>query len=114
MSDRLQSLRLDADEAIERTVDRVNTLLNDIQTLNEEISYSLATGGDATDLRDQRDESLKELTSLMDVTTFERNSGELTLYTTGGSILLDREVKELSHSSMSSVNPWDSKGGGGH
>jgi len=112
MSDRLQRLRLDADEDIERTVSRVNTLLYDIQTLNEEVSYSEATGGDSTDLRDQRDVALNELTSLMDVTTFERNSGELTIYTKGGSILLDREVKELNHTSLASINPWDTKGGG--
>ena len=111
MSDRLQRLRLDADEDIERSVDQVNTLLNDIQLLNEEVSYSLATSRDATDLRDQRDQAVKELSALMDISTFERNSGELTIYTTGGSILVDREVKELSHTSLSSINPWDTKGG---
>jgi flagellar hook-associated protein 1 FlgK len=111
MSDRIQRLRLDADEDIERSIDEVNTLLNDIQILNEEISYSIATARDATDLRDQRDQAIKELSALMDITTFERNSGELTVYTRGGNILVDREVKQISHTSLASINPWDTKGG---
>ncbi|MBB4286371.1 flagellar hook-associated protein FlgK [Roseospira goensis] len=111
MGTRLQQLRLDADQEIERTVDQANGLLHDIQTLNEEIAYALATGRDGTDLIDQRDVAVQQLTSLMNVTTFTRGSGELTVYTEGGSILVDREVKELNHTALSDMSPWQTKGG---
>jgi len=111
MADRLQSLRLDADKELERAVDAVNTLLTDIQTLNEEIARALATGGDGVDLMDQRDRAIQELTSYVDITAFTRGTGELVVYTKGGSVLVDREAKQLSHSALASFEAWKSYSG---
>ncbi|MBB4264432.1 flagellar hook-associated protein FlgK [Roseospira visakhapatnamensis] len=111
MGDLLQRLRLDADKDLERAVDRVNTLLTDIQGLNEEIAYALATGGDGVDLMDQRERAVKELTAYMDITSYTRDGGELVVYTKGGTILVDREAKQLSHDALSSFRAWESRGG---
>lgn len=111
MGDLLQSLRLDADKELERAVDVVNTLLEDIQTLNEEIAHALATGRDGVDLMDQRDRAIQELTAYVDITTFTRGTGELVVYTKGGSVLVDREAKQLSHSALASFDASKSYGG---
>jgi flagellar hook-associated protein 1 FlgK len=111
MGETLQRLRLEADQAIEDAVRDVNELLHDIHNLNQEISYALSTGKDGTDLLDQREMAVQDLTALMNITTFERNSGELTIYTQGGDILLDQQVKELSHTSLSSITALQTKGG---
>jgi len=111
MSEALQDLRLDADKKIEQTVSRVNELLNDVNTLNEEIGYANATGRDYTDLTDKRDSAVAELQSLINITTFTRDTGELTVYTDSGDILVDREVKELSYSSRAEFSAWMTKGG---
>ncbi|WP_299441427.1 flagellar hook-associated protein FlgK [uncultured Rhodospira sp.] len=112
MADTLQSLRLEADQEIEDAVGDVNDLLYEIKGLNEEIGYALATEKDGTDLIDKRDQAVKELSALMNITTFLRDTGELTVYTQGGSILVDYEVKELSHSSVSNIMALHSKDGG--
>ncbi|MQX35001.1 flagellar hook-associated protein FlgK [Roseospira navarrensis] len=107
----LQDLRLTADQEIERTVGRINDLLYDINTLNEEIAYSIATAKDSTDLVDQRDKAVGELQSLINITTFTRDSGEVTVYTQKGDILVDREVKELSYSALAQYSAWTTKSG---
>jgi flagellar hook-associated protein 1 FlgK len=111
MGETLQRLRLEADQAIEDTVGEVNELLNDIHNLNQEIAYALSTAKDGTDLIDQREKAVKDLTALMNITTFERNTGELTVYTQGGDILVDQQVKELSHTSLSNITALQTKGG---
>jgi len=111
MSKALQQLRLNADQEIERSVSRINELLYDVNTLNEEVAYANATGRDYTDLMDQRDNAVAELQSLINITTFTRESGELTVYTDSGDILVDREVKELSHSALAQFSAWSTKGG---
>ncbi len=111
MGDLLQSLRLDADKELERAVDAVNTLLEDIQTLNEEIAHALATGRDGVDLMDQRDQAIQQLTAYVDITTFTRGTGELVVYTKGGSVLVDREAKQLSHTALASFDASKSYGG---
>jgi len=111
MGDLLQELRLDADNEVERSVNVINSLLTDIQTLNEEIAHAVATGNEALDMIDQRDRAVMELTAYMDVTTFTRGTGELVVYTKGGSILVDREARQLTHSSLAAVNAWETYGG---
>jgi len=112
MGNLLQELRLDADEELERSVNDVNTLLTDIHNLNDEIAHALATGLDGMDLIDQRDLAVQQLQSYMDITTFSRSTGELVVYTTGGSVLVDNEAKQLSHSSVSNLDAWKTYSGG--
>ncbi|SDE76004.1 flagellar hook-associated protein FlgK [Rhodospira trueperi] len=111
MGETLQRLRLEADQAIEDAVRDVNELLHDIHNLNQDIANALSTGKDGTDLLDQREKAVQDLTALMNITTFERNSGELTVFTQGGDILLDQQVKELSHTSLSGISALLTKGG---
>lgn len=112
LSRKLQEFRLDADQEIDTAVNEINDRIAAIDNLNEEISLGYATERDVTDLLDKRDLELQKLSSLIDVTSFERAGGALVIYTAAGSVLLDAEPEVLSHTAASQVAAWDSHGGG--
>ncbi|WP_413207058.1 flagellar hook-associated protein FlgK [Rhodospirillum sp. A1_3_36] len=110
-SEQLQQMRRDADQDIAAAVAEVNAHLKNIDTLNDQITQGIATSGDVTDLQDKRDQELKGLESLMDVTSFERAGGALVIYASGGGTLLDTDPVTLTHSASTSVTAVDSYGG---
>ncbi|MFN7109988.1 MAG: FlgK family flagellar hook-associated protein, partial [Brevundimonas sp.] len=61
LSSGIQDLRSDADTAIGTTVDQVNALLQEIDSLNDQI---VAGQGDQTSLADSRDTALQTLSGL--------------------------------------------------
>ena len=60
---------------VQNTVDEVNTLVNQIAELNDKIESFEITGGQANNLRDQRDQRIAELAELIGVETLERKYG---------------------------------------
>lgn len=102
-SSQIQNLRSDADQAIDSDVDQVNDLLDTIDDLNGQISQASATGSSTADLEDQRNQALKELSSLMDISYFTNGNGAVQVYTTSGTALLDGSVHHLSYNAASIV-----------
>lgn len=102
-SSSIQSLRADADDEIESSVDEINTLLETIDSLNERIASAEASGADISDLEDQRNTALGSLGELMNVTWFVNSSNQVHVYSSGGKVLLDSAVHTLSYESASSV-----------
>ncbi|MBN2751536.1 MAG: flagellar hook-associated protein FlgK [Rhodospirillaceae bacterium] len=97
MSNVLQDLRMEADRSIESDVSSVNNLLTRIDTLNAEIVRNQNTFLDTGDLEDQRDQALTDLSGLMDISYFKRDSGEIIIMTPTGRSLLDKNPVTLSH-----------------
>lgn len=67
------------DETIDDIVNRVNKIASDIASLNKSIVY-LEAGSEtkkANDLRDQRDNLLKELSNFAEISFYEDNNGAL-------------------------------------
>lgn len=90
MSDRIRSLetgfqklRKDADARLSAQVKSVNTLTNDVATLNRAIAAAELDGTQANDLRDSRDETLRALSDLIDVQVTERHDGSIAVSTRG-------------------------------
>jgi len=75
--DELEQAQQQADDNIKATIDRINTLAEQIADLNKNISSVEANGQKANDYRDQRDMLVKDLSSLIDIKTFENNNGQL-------------------------------------
>ncbi|MCF8481842.1 MAG: flagellar hook-associated protein FlgK [Rhodospirillum sp.] len=111
INDKLQEMRLNADQDIASSVTEINNHLSSIDTLNEQITQGIASGQDVTDLQDKRDTELLGLQKLIDVTSFERSGGALVIYTTGGTTLLDTDPVTVSHAASTSVSATDSYGG---
>ncbi|OGN51678.1 MAG: flagellar hook-associated protein FlgK [Caulobacterales bacterium RIFOXYB1_FULL_67_16] len=100
LSSGIQDLRTDADAAIATTVDEINTLLQEIDSLNDQI---VAGQGDVTSLQDARDTALQSLSGLISVTSYTDSSGRLNLYT-GGQMLVGTTVSTLSFTASGTVS----------
>lgn len=105
MSDRLQSLRAEADDQIGADVRRANQLLSEIGQLNSSIVQLKNLGQATADLLDKRDNALTELSKIMNINSFTRGDGSIVVMTgTGNRVLLDRNVEQLTFNETSSFS----------
>lgn len=79
----LATVRGDSARQVEAQVDRVNTLADQIAGLNREIGGFEGMGVPANDLRDQRDEALKKLGELLNISYTENPGGTVTVLASG-------------------------------
>lgn len=110
----IQKLRGDADLNINEACNQVNDYLEKIQNLNDQIvKYKVLDYDGVADLEDQRDEALRGLSGLIDISYFKRETGEVVIQTTNGVTLLDRYPHKLSHNAVAQASPTTSYAGGG-
>lgn len=70
-------------------VSEVNTRLDAIKMINEQVSVAYNTGNQApNDLLDQRDQAILELSEYVDIKTYELDDGQIAVYTGGGNLPL--------------------------
>ncbi|SDH85668.1 flagellar hook-associated protein FlgK [Roseospirillum parvum] len=112
MAQNIQDLRLNTDRELQQAASDINDILNNIDILNDKISVNGATGKDVTDLLDKRDLQLNELSKMLDIQYFTRETGAVTIYTKSGATLLDNQAVNVSHVSLTSVAATNSHGGG--
>ena len=85
----VQSSQRGIDADIEGAVATINQLTTQIADLNRKIIDTETTGYTANEYRDQRDLALKELSALIDISTFEDQSGAVKVSMNGGRTLVD-------------------------
>jgi flagellar hook-associated protein 1 FlgK len=85
----MDALRTDVNRRIEEAVGYVNTLLDEIATVNEKI-VSMEAGylHQANDLRDTRELLIKDLSELMDIDYYEDKDGTVAIMTPKGTPLV--------------------------
>ncbi|MDH5749631.1 MAG: flagellar hook-associated protein FlgK, partial [Rhodospirillales bacterium] len=105
MSGAIQDLRLQADRAIADNVTEADKLVSSIGELNDKIVRNLAVGNNVTDLQDQRDKAIDDLSKIIDVSYYTRSSGDIIVFTTGGTTLVDNVAATLSHDAASAAGP---------
>ena len=88
MSSNLQQIREDYDTNITGAVGEINAIASQIADLNHKISQVEVAGQNSNDYRDQRDLLLKDLSTLIDVTTFENDAGQITVLVGDGKPLV--------------------------
>ena len=91
----LKDIRTMIDEDVQVTVDRVNSILNDISGLNEQIVKIEAVGDNPNDLYDQRDRLVRDLSSIINITTDGRDPDEFTIHTGGLHLMQGKLVHGL-------------------
>ncbi len=79
----LVEARQAADLEIAASVDRINAVLSRLQQLNREVVGLEAIGQQATDLRDERDSLLDEISDLMGVRVVEASNGQVSVFLEG-------------------------------
>ena len=92
----VQAVRLEADQAIAKDVDRLNGLLAEFETLNSAVVSGTRSGNDVMQELDRRDRVLKDIASLVGITTLNRGANDLALYTTGGQTLFETVARPVT------------------
>ncbi|RPH82000.1 MAG: flagellar hook-associated protein FlgK [Nitrospiraceae bacterium] len=98
------------DRQVGQTTTDVNRLTSQIADLNVHIARAESTGQQANDLRDQRGVALADLGELIEVSSIEDATGQLTVFAGRGHILVDKErtyqlvaVQDLSNNGLLDV-----------
>jgi flagellar hook-associated protein 1 len=92
---RMKELRNMAEDDLTATVGRINGILNDVRSLNEEIVKVEALGDNPNDLLDRRDLLVKELSGLINITVDNRDADEFTIHTQGLHLMQGRVLHPL-------------------
>jgi flagellar hook-associated protein FlgK len=87
LSSTMTTVRRDTANQVEIQAQKVNVITERIVMLNEEIGKTEVSGVPANDLRDKREESLRELSSYVDVQFNEDQNGVMRI-TTGGRLMV--------------------------
>lgn len=91
----ITQLRSDAQTDMTEAVGRVNDLLSSIAELNKQIKGTGNLNRSTAALEDKRDEAIKELATLMDVTLFSRGDGVIVIQSKTGVQLCDENTVEV-------------------
>ncbi|WP_045860464.1 flagellar hook-associated protein FlgK [Teredinibacter purpureus] len=96
---RFQALDANADDSISAAVAQVNALVENIAGLNLKISDAVGIGGGAlpNDLLDQRDETLRQLSELISIQTYDQGSGQINVVIgSGQNLVVGIEARRLT------------------
>ncbi|MEM7565767.1 MAG: flagellar hook-associated protein FlgK [Pseudomonadota bacterium] len=104
LSDGVQDLRRQAEVGIAEGVREANDALQEIERLDAQIVMETGLGRVDADLLDQRDIAIDRLNEFMEVRTFEKQNGGVSVMTTGGVMLHDIRAVEISFDSRRSVS----------
>lgn len=105
-SQTLQDARTNADRTIGIQVDRLNSALSQVHSLNKMITKSQVQGNQNHALVDQRQMLIDEISTLVPVRTVPRDNGQVALYSSGGVILLDSTAVEVGFEKTNTVTPY--------
>jgi len=106
LSSQLQDMRDDIDDQITDEVNTANTLLSQIADLNTGIIRLKNLEQPTTELEDQRDQKLNQLSKIIDITTFSRSDGSMVVYSAAGAnTLLDRTPNKLTFTQTAGFEP---------
>ncbi|CAL4868947.1 hypothetical protein MMA231_03236 [Asticcacaulis sp. MM231] len=105
ISQKIQTVRGDADARIGSDVNSVNDLLKSISELNAAISTATVTGDDATGAQTTQLSYIDQLSKLVDVNVTQNTNGGVTVRTQSGLLLADdTNYATLSYKPTTGVN----------
>jgi flagellar hook-associated protein 1 FlgK len=115
MTQGIQTLRGAAENGISDSVTTANNLMSQIATINNQLAAN-PLGGTSTDsstaaLLDQRDQSITQLSELMDIRVTTNGANQVTVFTSSGVQLVGNEAAKLSFNAQGTVTPntqWNS------
>lgn len=101
----IQTIRREIDVQIQQEVNIVNDALKRIEDLNRTIGLETNTGGNPTEFEDLRDTQLRAITDRMNVTTFSKPDGSISIFAGTGGALLEGSARFLDFSTATVVAP---------
>lgn len=103
----LRDLQRSANAGIESTLTEINEISARVAELNVQIAHA-EVSAPANDLRDQRDQLLRELSDKVAVHTVEQTDGKVYVYVNGGLALVQGELSNRLEAAPDPTNPFDS------
>lgn len=97
-SNGVQSVRADADAEIASQVDTLNSLLSQFETANNAVKAATATGADTSSALDEREKLLKQISSIVGITSVTRDNNDMALYTSDGTVLFETVPRSVTFS----------------
>lgn len=104
LSKTLQAFRNEVDRQIGVGIDKVNSSLQELDRLNNDIVRNTTLGNPVGDLLDKRDVALSQIAEQMDVKWFIRPNGAVYLMTGSNYTLLDNDPHKINFSSPTGVS----------
>ncbi|MGE3066593.1 MAG: flagellar hook-associated protein FlgK [Hyphomicrobiaceae bacterium] len=92
----VQELRAQSDAGMADSVARINTLLSQFETLNNQVINGTRAGTDVTDYQDQRDQVLSSIAEEIGVRAVQRSNGDVALYTDSGVTLFETRARAVT------------------
>jgi flagellar hook-associated protein 1 FlgK len=111
LSDNIQAMRSAAEQGIAADVQTANNDLQQIATINAQISTANNTDPTTANLLDQRDKYIDELSKLMDIRVVPGDFNQLTVFTGTGTQLVGARPVTLSFTPQGTITPnvtWSS------
>lgn len=105
-------MRQDADEAINRQVETLNSALSEIKDLNVEIRRITNSSGDTSSLFDKRDSLISQVNDIVPVNVMRREHDQVALFSPTGGILLDGQPAQFSFAPTGTITHNLTLGGG--
>lgn len=109
----VQSLRAEADTAIARQVDDLNTALGQVERLNSDITRARNTGNDPSALMDQRQQVIDRIAEIVPIREMDRAAGQVALITPSGQVLIDGPAQRIGFVATPVITADMSLAGGG-
>ncbi|MBU1346312.1 MAG: flagellar hook-associated protein FlgK [Alphaproteobacteria bacterium] len=104
ISNQIQAVREDADGRIRSAVEKANSLLEQIEALNQDIARATVLNGDAAGAQTQQARLVDELSGLMDVQVTQRSVGGVSIRTGAGVQLAGNGAATLEYNRAGTVN----------
>lgn len=102
----VQAARGQADQNISRMVDELNIALEQVASLNAQITSMQVQGGNVATLQDQRQNIVDRIATLVPVREIPRDNGQIALYSTGGAVLLDGTAAVVGFEPVNLITPY--------
>jgi flagellar hook-associated protein 1 FlgK len=102
-SQNLATIQQGLDQSVVQTVDQVNQLTAQVADLNQQIQEVSNAGDDPGSLEDERDESLANLSNLVDTAVVYANNGTVSVTTTNGALLVSGNQSDTLSTQINTV-----------
>ena len=110
MTDRIQSLRSQAELGIANDVQQANDAIDLIASINQQLAGGTSSNA-ATALMDQRDQAIAKLAKIMDIRVAEGDHNEVTVFSGSGYQLVGTRASHLAFDPQGTITPaqqWSS------
>lgn len=109
----IDTLRTEMDSTINTTVERMNTLAENIASMNTSLKVATASGDNTSQLLDELNAALDELSSYGDISTIAKDDGSYEVYLAGQTLVNESGAKAFTLTEAADGSytlNWDSSG----